>query len=505
MKHVTSDALKAALSDLYSDLRGRIDGDGRLSPFKVSIYIEDENSTQTAADYFFENYGYSAQLELSAFERTAGGEDPLTGGELYKAGLMPIAVGTAVDYGLVGFAIYNSIDEYDGETYVNIQIMPLSTPSFIPGGGDESDIYTVVAGLVDQDGELTLEYNSHSTYSLKLMKQCYDGLLEGSQPRLMWLHADRWSSANWDDNTEVDGEIYKKIDADLKSVRGKIIPIIDGTERLLGRISQTGFFIVENYEIGETLGDCTVTGIAIPIELSHEMRQMLISEDDGNLLTLDEYGRFFVGDAGEDEDPKPYLGPFYGTSSTAAATATKDVTCADFTVDSLLPGAIITVKFTNANTAANPTLNVNGTGAKPIVTPYGTAVEAGDKGPIKANAVLVFAYDGTNWVVQLTPSGEFLNIMTVTTNTTVSIAHNCMHLVCDNSSDITITLPQMATVGFQFTVERWGSGNVTIVPASGVTINGASNNITLGDQYTSAVSVVTIMANTYSVKGGMAS
>jgi hypothetical protein len=55
----------------------------------------------------------------------------------------------------------------------------------------------------------------------------------------------------------------------------------------------------------------------------------------------------------------------YGTCSTAAATAAKTVTCANFVA--LETGAKVTVLFTYANSVANPTLNVNGTGAKYIL------------------------------------------------------------------------------------------------------------------------------------------
>ena len=51
----------------------------------------------------------------------------------------------------------------------------------------------------------------------------------------------------------------------------------------------------------------------------------------------------------------------YGTSSTAGATATKVVTCSNF---ALYTGALITVRFSAANTVDGLKLNVNGTGAK---------------------------------------------------------------------------------------------------------------------------------------------
>lgn len=53
----------------------------------------------------------------------------------------------------------------------------------------------------------------------------------------------------------------------------------------------------------------------------------------------------------------------YGTCSTAASTAAKVVTCADF---DLVSGTTIMVKFSYANSASTPTLNVNGKGAKNI-------------------------------------------------------------------------------------------------------------------------------------------
>ena len=78
----------------------------------------------------------------------------------------------------------------------------------------------------------------------------------------------------------------------------------------------------------------------------------------------------------------------YGTCSTAAATAAKVVACAGFT---LATGSRITVRFTATNTAANPTLNVNSTGAKAIR--YRNAAIAA--GYLAANRTYDFVYDGT--------------------------------------------------------------------------------------------------------------
>jgi hypothetical protein len=83
---------------------------------------------------------------------------------------------------------------------------------------------------------------------------------------------------------------------------------------------------------------------------------------------------------------------WYGTSNTAAATAAKVVTCADFT---LQKGAIVGVLFTTANTAATPTLNVNSTGAKTIYVGTSTLNATTNVLKWSANTMLYFMYDGT--------------------------------------------------------------------------------------------------------------
>lgn len=87
----------------------------------------------------------------------------------------------------------------------------------------------------------------------------------------------------------------------------------------------------------------------------------------------------------------------YGVCGTEAGTAAKVVTVgSDFT---LATGAQVVVKFTNANSANNPTLNVNGKGAKPICQYGSTAVGTGATTTgWRAGSVQTFTYDGTSWV-----------------------------------------------------------------------------------------------------------
>ena len=80
----------------------------------------------------------------------------------------------------------------------------------------------------------------------------------------------------------------------------------------------------------------------------------------------------------------------YGTCSTAAATAAKTVTLSSF---ALVTGARVIVRFTVTNTAANPTLNVNNTGAKAIQY-RNAAISAGY---LAANRTYEFVYDGSSY------------------------------------------------------------------------------------------------------------
>lgn len=84
------------------------------------------------------------------------------------------------------------------------------------------------------------------------------------------------------------------------------------------------------------------------------------------------------------------MAQYHGTCSTSAATTAKVVTCSGFT---LATGAKIAVKFTYANTASSPTLNVNSTGAISI-RQIGAAAASG---AWAASEVCLFEYDGTYW------------------------------------------------------------------------------------------------------------
>ena len=97
-----------------------------------------------------------------------------------------------------------------------------------------------------------------------------------------------------------------------------------------------------------------------------------------------------VINSGSSFNPNISASTYYGTCSTASATAAKTTTISGF---ELRAGIIVAVKFTNANTATSATLNVSSTGAKPLKY-NGVDVAEGD---INADNVATFIYDGTNY------------------------------------------------------------------------------------------------------------
>lgn len=85
----------------------------------------------------------------------------------------------------------------------------------------------------------------------------------------------------------------------------------------------------------------------------------------------------------------------YAVCSTAGDTVAKTASILSGTFN-LVEGAKVTVKFTYANTVANPTLNINSTGAKQIYA-GGSALSEGQWW--KSGAIIDFVYNGEFWVL----------------------------------------------------------------------------------------------------------
>lgn len=89
---------------------------------------------------------------------------------------------------------------------------------------------------------------------------------------------------------------------------------------------------------------------------------------------------------------------YYGTCTTAAATAAKVITVSADQDFKLTVGALVMVKFSYSNTANNVTLNVNSTGAKSIYYNNAVYTTSGNFVCGYANTHFVYMYNGANWV-----------------------------------------------------------------------------------------------------------
>lgn len=140
----------------------------------------------------------------------------------------------------------------------------------------------------------------------------------------------------------------------------------------------------------------------------------------------------------------------FGTCSTAAATAAKKVEISDFV---LYTGASIIVYFTYANDVANPTLNVNGTGARYIS--FGgsrLADQAYYKWP--GGSVIEFIYDGNSWCLMTTQnvigtsgSGSSYTLPAATTSTLGGIKVGSVGTHTDNMNVITAIYDRNYIIG----------------------------------------------------------
>lgn len=139
-----------------------------------------------------------------------------------------------------------------------------------------------------------------------------------------------------------------------------------------------------------------------------------------------------------------------GTCSTVAATAAKTVTFQNFV---LTTGAHIAVKFTVANTASNPTLNVSGTGAKAIRF---------NNANIPASYLKIglyeFIYDGTYWNFIGGGGGSDTENGNTTLNNNFNNLINPGRFFVTSTEGTTTNAPMDVTAEWWVDVSVYGSG-----------------------------------------------
>jgi hypothetical protein len=109
---------------------------------------------------------------------------------------------------------------------------------------------------------------------------------------------------------------------------------------------------------------------------------------------------------------------FYGECSNIPTAATKVVTIDNFTENDLVNGTRISVKFTNANTALSPKLNVSNTGAKYIYSNSSNILP----GLIDTGMVYDFVYNNNGWYIVGVSNWGNINMTSNTISTTISLS-----------------------------------------------------------------------------------
>lgn len=110
-------------------------------------------------------------------------------------------------------------------------------------------------------------------------------------------------------------------------------------------------------------------------------------------------------------------GHFYGTCSTAMGTAAKAIVCSEFSSTDLEAGSMITILFSNPNTAESPTLNINSTGAKNIYY-KGNLITNGEELKLLCG-LCIFIYDGTQFHLISSSLGTLTGTVTSTGTYTI--------------------------------------------------------------------------------------
>ena len=194
-----------------------------------------------------------------------------------------------------------------------------------------------------------------------------------------------------------------------------------------------------------------------------------------------------MGFAGQIETSGGAISPIgstlYGVCSTAASTAAKVVTLADY--DELIIGTTVHVKFLNGNTAANASLEVGGTAAKPIYL-YGTTAPGTTAATSwAANSMVSFTYDGTAWRMNDSGANGAMvtmlegEISTEAANRATAVTGAVTQIVAAYDSTATYTVGQLCIHDDKLyrcitpitTPEAWTSGHwaaTTLVGETGI-------------------------------------
>ena len=165
----------------------------------------------------------------------------------------------------------------------------------------------------------------------------------------------------------------------------------------------------------------------------------------------------------------------YGECSTAAGTAAKTATVENFSLET---GIRVLIKFTVTNTVANPTLDINGTGAKAIFY-RGAAI---NKSYLAAKHVYEFVYDGTNWeLIGDIDTDTSISVGNKSSTDTIDLVYAVTNLVESGTKNHTIT-PTYTGLPTKTYVDKIATGHVKYL-GTVAALTGLSMTAGQGDFY----------------------
>lgn len=168
----------------------------------------------------------------------------------------------------------------------------------------------------------------------------------------------------------------------------------------------------------------------------------------------------------------------YGVCSTAAATAAKAVSITG--TPTLEAGLHVFVKFSNANTASNPTLNVNSLGAKNI---YINGSQLTTDNVDALSDIVEFVYDGTNWNIQGGTGTIGVETVTITVNTNQSGVTAQGQVITINQNTYTVDSTGIivfkATYGTKYTISADSKDNYKTPSSITYTASQSSRSVTM--------------------------
>lgn len=318
-------------------------------------------------------------------------------------------------------AIDGAIETFTGTVVPTLNNLPASSWTTTALKDQHvGDVYYVVNNQSQQNGYCYRFTKSGSTYSWQLIKDsdvtAALSRLDTAEGKIGQIEAFDQTMATF--KTETEGEISTlqtkttnletslgdKVDT---STFNELSQTVDGNSANITTLSTitTNNGLTTSTNITNTVNSVSQTATSNSSHIS-SLTQTLGTNADGTTKAGDIVHQ--VSDIDQDLDgittrvskTEVRLNGQYATSSTGSSTAAKTATITPtLTGYTLEKGAIITVKFTNANTNSAPTLNVNSTGSKAIRTySGGTLSEAEYKWP--AGATMSFVYDGSYWRIQ---------------------------------------------------------------------------------------------------------